>query len=332
VLGREGTSLELRSNDNLEWIRSDDGRLELHTAGDCSILAPPAARLEVESVGGDARLNGLQGELFIRRVGGDLDLRRVGRASVEVVGGGLVAWRLGGDLTVDRVGGGAVIAEVAGHARLRSVGGDLRLRRADLGAWAEVGGEARLTLAPGPGWKGSVASAGDILLRLGSGSSLAVKTQAAGDVRVPHGLTASAGPEAIRFGAGEGELELRAGGSIRLVEVDRGEVDRSAGWEEQILGGLEEALGRIEFGRPAEVNLHVDTDLIRARVQRALEKAFDRTVRRMESMAGPTTPGRDWAAGEPGGEERLAILRMLENGKISVQEAESLLRALEGRA
>ena len=54
--------------------------------------------------------------------------------------------------------------------------------------------------------------------------------------------------------------------------------------------------------------------------------------RKQDSSFSWTVPGFDEAVEQATDEERLTILRMVEEGKVSVSEAESLLKALEGES
>jgi hypothetical protein len=100
----------------------------------------------------------------------------------------------------------------------------------------------------------------------------------------------------------------------------------------------------------AQRHLDLETERARERALRAQEKAARAAKRAQERIArksrswgvaidaesglfGPPRPRRHHRRPHPAGasaEEQLAILKMLQEGKISVQEAEELLQALEG--
>jgi len=66
-----------------------------------------------------------------------------------------------------------------------------------------------------------------------------------------------------------------------------------------------------------------------AKAQRRAERRVDRAHGRTHVHIGPFDAPAGEAASE---EERMSILRMLEQGKVNVDEAESLLKALEGKS
>jgi hypothetical protein len=70
-----------------------------------------------------------------------------------------------------------------------------------------------------------------------------------------------------------------------------------------------------------------------AKAQRRAERHSERHAERARSRGHSFFPSFGAQAGEPASEEeRMSILRMLEQGKISVDEAEQLLMALEGKS
>lgn len=331
LIGGEGTRLEAHAEDGAGIsLRQAGETWELEAGSDCAVFVPRQARVEIGTIGGEARLRGLAAELMIRSVGGDLHLRRVGPTAVETVGGDLIASRVEGELSADRVGGDASLNRVAGKVHLRGVGGDLVLRGAS-GAVASAAGDLAAEVCPGKGWKGSLEAGGDLSLRLCREASALVLYRAGDRVSLPTGSPPAPKQGEVRLGAGEAEIELHAGANLALSLVAREEMEAGADIEDKIFGHVDEALHRLEFIAGRAGRVVVDGEAIGRRISRAIEGALERAG---ASARRPRGPGA-WAEGSRGAasqEERLAILRMLEGGTLTVEEAEKLLEALEGEA
>ncbi|MBN2472303.1 MAG: hypothetical protein JXN59_16380, partial [Anaerolineae bacterium] len=158
----------------------------------------------------------------------------------------------------------------------------------------------------------------------------------------------------IVLGEGAALVELTAGGEIRLVGQDEDYLMAiNLQLEEDLqarLSGLEEKLAEQLSGLDDLIETKADRLRQRAeqKADRVLQKAMRDAERRAErdkrkrsftfSFGGGSSaprPPRPPAPPEPRepvtDDERLLILRMLEQKQISVEEAEKLLSALEGR-
>jgi len=345
LAGREGEILEAQAPDQggLKLERTEGGA-RLVCRSSCLLFAPSGASLEGGEVGGDVRITDLEGELLLRRIGGDLSLRRIGRATLETVGGDLHARELGGDLTADVVGGDAVALEIEGDLRLRSVGGDLFLRGIRGTGDCQAGGDAMLTLRPEPGSTSSIRAGGDLSLELPREASVRLRLQPGGELHLPAGLEAIPEDDGVRveLGSGEAELVVRAGGDM-VLHLGSTEEEPPGFFVGDILGEVEAKLAEMEahFSAMGAGLNGFDAERIGERVRRAVRKARRKASHRPRSRSGHAGRWRTWsgrpsrdtspsAGRELSEEERLTVLRMVEQGKISVEEAERLLQALEG--
>jgi len=345
LTGREGTALEAQASERGGLsVKPVGDHIEISCRAACLVFLPAGASVEAEGIGGDVRVAGLRGELKLGTVGGDLSLRRCGaKAAVERVGGDLEAHRIDGDLTVNWVGGDAHVDEVEGVVSIASAGGDLRLRGIAGAVQAAAGGDVSLQFSPPPGSSSAVRAGEDLLCRLPGRASLALTLKAGRDLRLAIPGTQERTPEGVtvRMGAAEATATLTAGGDL---------IARAEGTEPG--GGAEEAWARVQAQLDAtlaemESNLGsldarafgIDAEGIRHKVQREVERAQRRVERERERQARrfgsrPSTFFEAGVSGKPksavSDDERLAVLRMLEEGSVSVEEAERLLQALEG--
>ena len=352
-----GGDLRLSGRDEhiLEVQAPDKGKLQVDEIADgveicansgCIIFLPKDARLEVGEVGGDCRVTDLRNEFMIRTIGGDLSLRRVGATTFEMIGGDFQGRQIEGNLTVDRIGGDAVIQKAHGDIHLRGVGGDLMLSDADGQVKVVVGGDAFVTLATPAGSHSKVQAGSDLSCRIPPDSSVNVSLSAGGDLDYPSGVESRQEGEGVAFqlGNGEADIELSAGGDLCLQTGLR-DADSAEDWVGEILTEVDAKLAEVEarFSVMGAGMYGFDADRIGERVRRAVRRAERKASgkerrkeakkkRKLDSSFSWTVPGFGETAEPATDEERLTILRMVEEGKVSVSEAEALLKALEGES
>lgn len=324
--------------------------------GDAVLTEAGPARLD--AVHGDLSARGTQA-LAVGEVHGDADIRRAG---------GLALRTVYGDCTARSIGGPVTIEEASGDVDLRGIEGDVAVGRAHGAAnvaYAKgqvtlggVDGDIRLRGALSPG-NHALAARGDIVVRWPTNAPL--NLVAAGrsiDNRLPlQDIVEKGGRLTARLGAGETYLTLSADGRVILKEADPNEK-----WEygpegeefefEAVVGGLglENIAARIE----AEVNSHLARvahdfetrfgpefgQRMAEKAARQAERAAERAERAGERARrkgevrgrapGADTPPPTATRRTASTEEQMKILKMVESGAITPEDAGMLLEALEG--
>ncbi len=346
VRGRAGESVEIQSSPGGNLTAdAKDGELTIGCDVDCLIFVPLEASVDGQIIGGDASFRGFSGDVSVRTVGGSLNLRSVGAATAENVGGSVTARKLSGALSVDRAGGGAVIDQVQGDVRMPNMGGDVRLSRVEGLVQVTAGGDAKLSLSPQGDAKSAVNAGGDMNCYIAESASVHITLVAGGDLRLAVPVDATDIPDGceIQLGDSEAELKLTCGGDLLLrtgadveevVAVDLGEaIAARVGAEiEAHMYDIEEGL----TGLGDRLQMF-DSDRIGSKIRVSIEKAQRKAAKAQRKAARHRRTATTIKAidiGSPSGngaseKERLMILRMLEEGKINVEEAESLLGALD---
>ena len=350
----DGGQLDITSNDKVTSVACD---------ADLILYTPREASLNVDTIGGDADLRALAGPTEIKNVGGDLSLRNVGPMEVLNVGGDLSLRGCSGDFLVKNVGSDASLREVQGSVGIDRVGSDLYLRSARGDVAINAGSDAVLYLQPKTAVKYVINAGSDVLLRLpaqldaelvlqgGSSESIRVDlpdVEAFQEGRV-RSLTLGSGLAKISVTAGddvvvtsradEWESMAEFDGNARDESLFSGEVPGfSSELHERINQKVHEATIRaMEKSARAQERAQARAD---AAIRRAEGKmrAHDRRMKAGGVFIGrwKSSPERPASPVPPADqpisdEERLAILRMLQDKKISLEDAEKLLAALEGK-
>ena len=298
---------------------------------------------------GAASLRGVRGTIACDQVNGQLHLADVGEVTIRRVMGDLAAEGIRGALACQNADGRATLREVGGSISLGGVGGDLVVEGCGGSLSANCGGGAALS-----GIRGSVSvnAGGDVRCSLAENEGASFKAVCGGSLTIDGGPTLVArGPGVHKFRVGDGKQDysLVAGGGVHLESAAE-----------------LEGLGEDEGTRGARISGRAQRHISRS-LKRTLRRKLRAAGRR--AAEGDWGDARSWsfsfgtdspASGttirkEPSHsdfddvdldadieselddepvseEERLAVLRMLAEGKITAAEAERLLDALGSRA
>jgi hypothetical protein len=305
-------------------------------------------------VHGDFLVRDQSGSCSVEEVMGDLSLRGVTDVS---------AGRVYGDCVVQNAGGNVTIGECLGDVSLKSVGGDVQLNAVsgDTGL-RSVGGLANVTHTRGDiRLRGSLTEGkhrlkadGDVVIRWPIGAPINIEARGS---RVINRMSLDESSEqgglfSGRIGMGGTVLLVEANGRIILKDLDAAEGwDESAGLDldfsdlgvhisAEINSRMSEIASRLEqkLGPQFAARMEKKAQEAAARAERAAERAMrkaEKAARRAQWQARrtgyrPPTPARPARkARQATEEEQLKILKMVEQGVITPDEANTLLQAIE---
>ena len=300
------------------------------------VRAEEVASLHINECEGDLRFSA-GGDLDVDRIGGDLRVSEAATVRVGRVNGDLWAEKLTGGLHVEQTSGDMRLAAVAGPVTLGQVAGDLRAAGLAGGLSAgHIHGDAILE-GPFPAGEGyTVRTDGDAHIRLTREDDVRLVVRATGRIRSALPLTPTAdGTPTYSATIREGKVRMvvTSGGDLRVEVAGGAGEDAHAGWDRRrgpgsdLFGDLSTLGDRIRqqvTASLAAAGINPDTGEINIGRGRTARGAF-------KGFQPPTPPERPKAPGPSSGttsDEQMAILKMLEEGRITPEEADALLRAL----
>jgi hypothetical protein len=339
LVGQPGHTLEAQAPSKGQLsVHQEAERIVLSCRAGCLVFLPSQAVVQAEAVAGDLHLTGISGRSSVKMVAGDVRIRRAGEVEMGQLGGDLSADEINGGLHIDSVGGGANVRDVRGDVQLGNVEGDIRLRQVDGAVEVTVGGDASVRLTPPPDSTSRIRAGGDITAVLPGNASAVVRVTAGGDLLLPSPSESVVveGPGVICCGSGSASVELTCEGDLSLR---LGGLGRAGGWgpdlQEQINARVKSSIAEMEASLEelGLDSLSIDSERIGQRVRKAVARALRAAGGGAGIGAGIMDEDRSGSAAKAqssgGDEEHLAVLRMLEEGKINAEQAEALLRALE---
>jgi len=336
LVGWEGEDILLKGDDDEIQFKQDGEVVTASCEDDLSVRVPKAASILVKKIAGDASIRGVQGGIEIQDIEGDLSIRDTNSVAIERLQSDFSLRGAKGNLFIKNADGDVSIRDVDGNVSLEAVADDLALRDVRGNVNANVAGDVVLYLSPQSGSVYSVNAGDDILLVMPPKAN-ATLTLNADEIDIEwKGVKndEDATSRVITLGDGSAMVTLVAGGDIRVSNQP------NAGETAEDFGNFA-GIGMDWSGFGERISRQVEQATRRAakQAEEAAHRAVERAGRR-----GPKVDVRmgrwNWDLSPKGvpmppkppvsDEERMAILKMLQEKKITAEEAEKLLSALEG--
>ncbi len=338
VVGWDAEEILIKADEDELILLQEGDELTFNCSDDVSLRLPREASLIIDKVSGDAALRGVIGNVEIGKIENDLSIREAGSVTIDTVQDDFNLRGAKGNLYVKNAAGDVSIRDVEGSVTLDSVADDLALRGARGDVKVNVGEDVVVYLEPKADGEYSITAGDDILLVLKPNANVTL-TMRGDEIDVTWPGIENQGDVTERvlvLGDGSAKVMLNAGGDIRVTN------DVEAGNSAE------------DFGNFAGLNF--DWSGFGERISRQVGQATARAAKRAEEAArrigrhaerqarhwkgNAKMGGWNWENNPPGAsapasepvseEERMAILRMLAEKKITAEQAEQLLNALEG--
>ena len=338
LVGWEGEDILLKGdNDEMEY-KQDGEKVTISCEDDLSLRVPKAAVVLIQNIEGDASIRGVIGGVELKKIAGDLSVRDVDSVSIEKVESDFSLRGAKGSLFIKSAHRDVSIRDVDGNITLESVADDLALRDVRGNITANVAEDVVLYLNPQAGNVYSVTAGDDILLVMPPKAN-ATLILSGDEIDIEwKGIARDddAASRVVTLGDGSASVTLSAGGDIRVTNQP------NAGDSAEDFGNFA-GIGFDWSGFGDRISRQVEQATRRAG-QRAEEagKRAERAVRRAEAKVNLRMGRWNWDLSPKGvpmpskpqvsDEERMAILKMLQEKKITAADAEKLLAALEGNS
>lgn len=358
ITGWERSELKAKTNGNALEITQEDGQTAVSCDSDLIISLPQDTSIVINNISGDASLRVLNNSLQIGNIAGDLALRNIGQATLEKVSGDFVVRHASGGVQVAHIGGDASLREVNGDVILEKIGSGLHLRGVQGNISAHVGDDAVLFIEPQAEATYNIQAGSDIMLRLSPDADVELTMTAETiAVNLPNmEAKVDESPHTLALGSGSAKMTLTAGEDLSVTSrVDAwqslADFDISLPFIGADFPGLADDFGESlsrkmdNFGDDFAEHFSHKMDEATRKMDEKLRHA-DRKMRHAEQKARKADRHAEkrtrhahfsWVnkqkrtpPSEPVSEdERLLILQMLQEKKISADDAEKLLSALE---
>lgn len=337
VVGWAAEEILIKADEEGLSLQQNGDEVTFSCTDDVSLRIPRDASLFISRVGGDAALKGVTGNVEIKEVDNDLSIRDAGSVTIDTVQADFSLRGAKGNLYIKNASGDVAIRDVEGNVSLDSVADDLALRGARGNVRVNVGEDVVVYLEPKADGEYSITAGDDILLVLKPNANVTLTMHGDEiDVTWPGVENQEDATERVLvLGDGSAKVTLNAGGDIRVTN------DAEAGNSAEDFGNFA-GMNFDWSGFGDRISRQVEQAAKRAEeAARRVERHAERHARRwrgnvkvgrwnwdLDSKGVPTPPA---PASEPvAEEERMAILKMLAEKKITAEQAEQLLNALEG--
>lgn len=347
-------------------IKSLDNNVKVECKSGCMIRIPVEGSIRIDQVKQELMLKSIDCPIDVGQVYGQFMAKSVGSLTVKKAHSNLVAKNVDGSFFSELITGNVNLQDVEGPIDIKKINGNLVIKGYTSGITAEANGNATLNLDSEAGGSYNIRVNGNISCRLTPDTNAKIKL-ISGAKQINLKISGSTELHQINeyeftVGDGEGQFELNAGGTIDLTIPVQEEIDWAYEFDlgddlssmaddisqivsdqiESQLESLSENLNNLSnnlsnLGPFTSEKNREKLEAKRLKLKRKLARverhATDKarvvsrraaaTARRIDKYKPSSEPIKDV--------ERQKILEMLQNKHISVQEAEMLLAALEGK-
>lgn len=341
LTGWDREEVSAKSGGDVLDLVLDGERVTVSCDDDLILNIPRSASAQVDYVDGDVDVRALAGALTFGSVTGDLSLREAGALTISALDGDLAIRTCAGGVSAGRVDGDVSIRDVKGNVNLDSVAEDLFARGVMGAIRARVEDDVVLHLEPKADNAVDIVCEGDILLHIpaNANATLTLKADDADDieVQIPTASVTGVNPCSVVLGNGSGSvINLSAEGDILVTSESKewesaAEFDFGSNWP--LPDDFNERINRRvqEATRRATQKAEAAARRVETATRNIDRKAQARATMRVGRWNWDLTPKGPVPSTEPVSDaERMTILKMLQEKKITADDAEKLLSALEG--
>ena len=304
-----------------------------------NLVLDGAASIQVEKVGGNCAVRNIKDLAQIEKVGGQVIAENISKLQIEKMGGSCKIKSIHDRLSISKIGGSFDGENLTGQLEVLRVGGDFTCDQCNFGLSLKAGGDIKLRLT-GSASSTSLLAGGDVHVYVDPNlTDITLTLLPGGDAELKVGTEhqrSENSPLEVILGNGEAKLETNGGGDVSVSDAE---------WTPMPgLGDLQHYFEEKEFdfNQVVHENVQRATSMAEKRIVEA-QKRLEQIGKRLEDEFGdfhiPPKPPIPPIPPFPGvtpkqkkgvsDEERLLILQMLQDKKITVDEAERLFKTME---
>lgn len=348
----EGVEAQIEDESDLTVEQTGAG-MNVYAEDDCELKVPQNSILQINLVEGSLSIMSVLGEISIQSVGGHLTLQATGPVSCSNVSGHLKFSETVGAIQIRNVGGNLKGNQASGALTVANVGGNIKMLDVMLVDKVHAGGNIKVKLLGSPQELEALAG-GNIKLWVPEAADFSLEAYSGGEKVVIQN-----GPESQRIGSSRHRVTIGAGGPLVRLHAGGNVYVLKSGWEddlssEDFITSEDFTMGWFRPGMDEHLQRRIDAKVreAEARATEATRKAEQRigaAMRKAEKASDKFgekfwSGSRGWPGAHPGqpaapetpvsrvsDEERMVILNMLSEKKITAEEANQLLDALNGK-
>jgi hypothetical protein len=365
LIGKKSVFIRAWENDDVEirypenkvcQIGMDNGHMEINASSYCIISLPSRIKLSIERVYGNFESVGELGSLDVDNISGNCSIQSANSLSIHNVSGNCKIGSIGSKTSIQNVGGNFHFIVDSGSIEVNGVGGNLSGKAESICLSTTVGGNLKLIIDRFEGEGNQLRAGGSIKLNVTDLENTTIDAKSGGIASYVYKDEIQKfqnGKFEKTFGTTKSIVQLRAGGNVKISDQEAEfEVNHTFGSvDDEYVDQMEhkfEARGRqstgfdfsdfLDFDGEIGERIREKTQMADEKIQKAMEK-MERKFSFKEEFGNIPRPPRpvspfDTQPKTPkstpiSNEEKMMVLRMLQENKINAEEADRLLKALE---
>jgi len=344
ILGWEKSDVAFDVNRYAQRIEQASDGLHIVSFDDCVMNIPWDVSVEIEKCSGDARLRETSRPVKIEKVSGNLVLQNVDAISITKISGDCLASAVSGTLSIEKISGNLKCEHINGDVRVNRCNGDVNINTTAQLVDISSSGNIHLGIAGSSVKSVNLRASGDITLTIPAdieanykleSKSERIKLVTAGQEQVIQSRRYETG--GVKSGT---TITLQSAGDIDINSTITEQDDMSALFSnmDQLWASLEEER-KLKHNAKSNLDFTLDGDFekrINEKIAEAQRKINDSISKigfewndAFQDSHISEQPEEFEIQEKVTEQEKLMIIKMVQDGKLSVEEADKLLTALD---
>ena len=327
--------------------------LAISCKSDLIISLPENTKIIIDKIDGNCKIYGKFENLIIGRIPGNLEINSIINGQIDKVGGNCKIGKIMSSLQIAKIGGNCYLNHIGGKIKIEKIGGNFHGFGENIQIECWAGGNIHLKIKDFSASDNQINAGGNVRLFVTNGNNISLSGVGKGGFQFQLGdelLKGKSGKFNKSIGTGQKSVAISAGGSLKISDQEEMSTANSelSDNNEIIWNDLEKKAENHskyinKFGLSDEEGIDKKLDEIINTKEHKLSKIvensgysdfeFDIPFDKSEIEFGEhtnTKPVLNQKKSQPvTEEEKMIVLKMLQDKKITAEEADRLLQALE---